>query len=216
MAATSSTTATAVTATRRAPAARLGRLVDRWLLPIYVVGVTAYLILPVAVMILFSFNDPDRPLEPELARVLARRVAQSARPPRSGGGRAEQPRHRVRVDPRRDDAGHDDRPGAVALLVPRPVGDEHPHLPADVDARDRPRRLAADDVRRVRPAADPGGARVPAQHPDHPDRAHHVQHQLRRRDREGATGELPASPRGGCDGPRARTSGRRSGRSPSR
>jgi spermidine/putrescine transport system permease protein len=28
------------------------------LLPIYVVGVTAYLILPVAVMILFSFNDP--------------------------------------------------------------------------------------------------------------------------------------------------------------
>jgi spermidine/putrescine transport system permease protein len=38
--------------------ARLGRLVDRWLLPIYVVGVTAYLILPVAVMILFSFNDP--------------------------------------------------------------------------------------------------------------------------------------------------------------
>jgi len=39
-------------------AARLGRLVDRWLLPLYVVGVTAYLILPVAVMILFSFNDP--------------------------------------------------------------------------------------------------------------------------------------------------------------
>ena len=28
------------------------------MLPIYVVGVTAYLILPVAVMILFSFNDP--------------------------------------------------------------------------------------------------------------------------------------------------------------
>jgi spermidine/putrescine transport system permease protein len=43
---------------RRASGARLGRLVDRWLLPLYVVGVTAYLILPVAVMILFSFNDP--------------------------------------------------------------------------------------------------------------------------------------------------------------
>ena len=43
---------------RRAPAARLGRFMDRWLLPIYVVGVTTYLILPVAVMILFSFNDP--------------------------------------------------------------------------------------------------------------------------------------------------------------
>jgi spermidine/putrescine transport system permease protein len=50
--------AAAVTAAQRAPAARLGRLVDRWLLPIYVVGVTTYLILPVAVMILFSFNDP--------------------------------------------------------------------------------------------------------------------------------------------------------------
>ncbi|HSL77138.1 MAG TPA: ABC transporter permease [Candidatus Limnocylindrales bacterium] len=33
-------------------------MVDRWLLPIYVRGVTAYLILPVAVMILFSFKDP--------------------------------------------------------------------------------------------------------------------------------------------------------------
>jgi spermidine/putrescine transport system permease protein len=44
----------------RPPSARatLGRFLDRWLLPIYVVGVTAYLILPVAVMILFSFNDP--------------------------------------------------------------------------------------------------------------------------------------------------------------
>jgi spermidine/putrescine transport system permease protein len=43
---------------RRSAGARLGRFVDRWLLPIYVLGVTAYLILPVAVMILFSFNDP--------------------------------------------------------------------------------------------------------------------------------------------------------------
>jgi spermidine/putrescine transport system permease protein len=42
----------------RSAGARLGRAVDRWLLPIYVLGVTAYLILPVAVMILFSFNDP--------------------------------------------------------------------------------------------------------------------------------------------------------------
>jgi spermidine/putrescine transport system permease protein len=58
MTTTSTTTTSAVTATRRAPAARLGRLIDRWLLPIYVVGVTAYLILPVAIMILFSFNDP--------------------------------------------------------------------------------------------------------------------------------------------------------------
>jgi len=38
--------------------ARVQRAADRWLLPIYVVGVTLYLILPVLVMIAFSFNDP--------------------------------------------------------------------------------------------------------------------------------------------------------------
>jgi spermidine/putrescine transport system permease protein len=54
-------TAATVDATRTSsPSARrrFGRLVDRWLLPLYAVGVTGYLILPVAVMILFSFNDP--------------------------------------------------------------------------------------------------------------------------------------------------------------
>ena len=51
-------TSSAAVAARRAPADRVARAVDHWLLPIYVVGVTAYLILPVAVMIMFSFNDP--------------------------------------------------------------------------------------------------------------------------------------------------------------
>jgi spermidine/putrescine transport system permease protein len=54
-------TATTPSSTRAAaPGARrrLGRLADRWLLPLYAAGVTTYLILPVAVMILFSFNDP--------------------------------------------------------------------------------------------------------------------------------------------------------------
>ena len=37
---------------------RVKRGVDRWLLPIYVLFVTLYLVLPVAIMILFSFNDP--------------------------------------------------------------------------------------------------------------------------------------------------------------
>ena len=37
---------------------RFRRAVDRWLLPIYVLGVTLYLVLPVLVMIVFSFNDP--------------------------------------------------------------------------------------------------------------------------------------------------------------
>ena len=51
-------TSSAAIAARRSPADRVSRAVDRWLLPVYVVGVTAYLILPVAIMILFSFNDP--------------------------------------------------------------------------------------------------------------------------------------------------------------
>jgi spermidine/putrescine transport system permease protein len=53
-------TATVVAARPGGPTARrrVGRLVDRWLLPLYAAGVTAYLILPVAVMIGFSFNDP--------------------------------------------------------------------------------------------------------------------------------------------------------------
>ena len=53
-------TAAVVAARPGGPTARrrVGRLVDRWLLPLYAAGVTAYLILPVAVMIGFSFNDP--------------------------------------------------------------------------------------------------------------------------------------------------------------
>ena len=37
-----------------------------------------------------------------------------------------------------------DRARARALPVPRPGDDQHPHLPAALDAGDRPRRLAAD------------------------------------------------------------------------
>jgi spermidine/putrescine transport system permease protein len=54
---------TAGTATGKAPTAPgtltgVGRAVDRALLPIYTLGVVAYLTLPVVVMILFSFNSP--------------------------------------------------------------------------------------------------------------------------------------------------------------
>ena len=37
---------------------RIRRFVDRWLLPLYVLFATLYLVLPVVVMIVFSFNDP--------------------------------------------------------------------------------------------------------------------------------------------------------------
>jgi spermidine/putrescine transport system permease protein len=50
-------TRSATTTTPR-PVARLARTLDRLLLPIYTLGVVAYLTLPVIVMILFSFNSP--------------------------------------------------------------------------------------------------------------------------------------------------------------
>ncbi|TME09264.1 MAG: ABC transporter permease [Chloroflexi bacterium] len=52
------TAARAAVAHRPSSFARLGGSIEHWILPIYTLGVTAYLILPVAVMILFSFNDP--------------------------------------------------------------------------------------------------------------------------------------------------------------
>jgi spermidine/putrescine transport system permease protein len=42
----------------RARRTGVGRALDRWLLPLYTLGVVIYLTLPVLVMILFSFNDP--------------------------------------------------------------------------------------------------------------------------------------------------------------
>jgi spermidine/putrescine transport system permease protein len=42
----------------RRVATRSGRVLDRWLLPVYALGVVAYLTLPVLIMIAFSFNDP--------------------------------------------------------------------------------------------------------------------------------------------------------------
>jgi spermidine/putrescine transport system permease protein len=52
---------TAIPAVQAAPrplSQRIARVFDRWLLPIYAVMAVLYLMLPVAVMILFSFNDP--------------------------------------------------------------------------------------------------------------------------------------------------------------
>ena len=41
---------------------RFGHRIERFILPLYTLGVTMYLILPVLVMILFSFNDSRRTL----------------------------------------------------------------------------------------------------------------------------------------------------------
>jgi spermidine/putrescine transport system permease protein len=43
---------------REAPARRIARGVNRWLIPVYTAGALFYLALPILVMIAFSFNDP--------------------------------------------------------------------------------------------------------------------------------------------------------------
>jgi len=55
---TAATRAVVAKPRRRSVGTRLAASVKHWLLPLYTIGVTVYLILPVAVMILFSFNDP--------------------------------------------------------------------------------------------------------------------------------------------------------------
>ena len=116
--------------------------------------------------------------------------------------------------------GHTHRPGPDALSVPWPGSHQLPDLPAHGDARSGHGRQPADRLHR-----DGYGLALPRGRADrdllsprlhhHPHRAHHVQHQLRRRHREGASGL--ASTGGSRKRPWtwARTNGRRSGRSPS-
>src|SRR6185437_8768492 len=103
-------------------------------------------------------------------------------------------RDRADRQPDRHRARHVDRARAGAVQLPRPGLDQHPHLPAAVDTGDRPRRVAADSV----PAHHRGHLRLR----DDLDRAHHVLHQLRGRDREGPPRRLRPTPRGGGDGSR--------------
>ena len=100
-----------------------------------------------------QLQRPGRPVEPAVGNVLDRRLAGSARTPGPARGGPEQPRHRVPVDDRRDDPRDAHRAGARALLRSAAGRHEPADLPADVDAGDRARRLAADDVHRVGPAA---------------------------------------------------------------
>ena len=128
-----------------------------------------------------QLQRPGRQVQLHLGGLQPRRLAQPVRR-RSASRTPSSPASRiaflstiVATDPR--DAH---RPGPDPLPVPRPGRDEPVHLPADGDAGDRPGRLAPDDVRR-RSASRRERA-------DDPHRPHHVQHQLRRRDRPGPPG----------------------------
>ena len=99
----------------------------------------------------------------------------------------------VDLDDRGDRTGDLPRARDRPSPLPRARRHEHPRLPADVDAGDRPRRLASHDV-------PPGAGRDRVRDDLH--RPRDVHRQLRRRDREGAADRLRPPSRGGGDGPR--------------
>ena len=80
---------------------RLGKTVDRWLLPLYVLFVVLYLILPVVVMIVFSFNDPTGRSNLTWKSFSIDAWLQSARAAGPARGRVQQHPHRLRRDDRR-------------------------------------------------------------------------------------------------------------------
>ena len=168
---------------------------------------SAYLLLPIAIVILFSFNDPTGHLQLHLGGLHVRQLDAT-------GTASRDPERRRSPRSRSASSRRSPRPLlgtliALALVrhrLPWPRRHEPADLPADVDARDRARRVAADAV------------------PQHERHLHvgfwtifiaHVMfmRQLRRRDGEGAADRLRPSPRGGGDGSRRQRVRRRSARS---
>ena len=94
---------------------RIHRWADRWLLPIYVLGVTLYLVLPVVVMIAFSFNDPAGRSNLQWGSFSIDAWLDPLGRPGLPEAVREQPRHRDPVDDRRDHPrdAHRARPGAL-------------------------------------------------------------------------------------------------------
>ncbi len=85
---------------------RLHRFVDKWLLPVYVAGVTLYLVLPVAVMILFSFNQPPGRSNLQWGEFSLEAWGDPLGRPGLARGRGQQPDHRVRGDDPGDHPRH--------------------------------------------------------------------------------------------------------------
>src|SRR6186997_2614877 len=140
-------------------------------------------------------QPPDGALQLRLERVHVQQLAELER----RAGHPGRDRHVTRGRAARDDRRHRARDahgdGHRAPSLRRARRDERPRVPADVDARDRPRCLAADAV----PEHDRG---VPARFHRDLHRARDVHRELRRRHREGAADRLRPAPRGGGDGPR--------------
>ncbi len=186
-----------------------------WLLPIYVLGVTLYLILPIVGHDRVQLQRPGRQVQPAMARVLDRRA---------GSIRSDGPACRRRSATasssrscRRSSRRSSGRSSGSPWSATRSAVGAAPTCSSSCPCRRRRSSSApaADDLSSRRPAAvHPGRAVVyPTQHPHHhPDRPHHVQHQLRGRHREGPAVGLPDAISRKRRWTSARTSGRPSGR----
>jgi hypothetical protein len=131
---------------RRSVGARTWAFAKRHALTVYALLVVGYLMLPIAVVILFSFNHPTGPVQLRLERVHVRELAALERRARHPGRDHHVARGRAARDARRDRARDAHGDGDRAAPLRRARRDEPPRVPADVDAGDRPRGLAAHAV----------------------------------------------------------------------
>ena len=77
--ATTSAAATPVAIARTAPRGTVRQRITPRLLPLFTVLAIIYLMIPIAVMIVFSFNTAGRQVQLRMARVLAQRLAAPVR-----------------------------------------------------------------------------------------------------------------------------------------
>ncbi len=173
----------------------------RWIrensLAIYSGLALIYMFLPVAIVVLFSFNSPagrQNTQWNEFSLDAWRNICKDPTICQSVGVSVDD---RAGCDPGRNDPGHDDRLRAGPSPLPRALVDQPAHLPADGHPRGGPRLRAAGIVPehvlgRLADAAGPV---------DDPDRPHHVRDQLRGGDCQGTPVGPGPAPRAGCDGP---------------
>ena len=151
--------------------------------------------LPIAVVILFSFNDPEGRFNYVWQGFTLDNWVELGRGARDAGRARHVAPGRPPRDARRDRARNADGDGDRPARLPRPGLGQRPRVPPDVDPRDRPRREPADAL----PEHD---ERLRARLLDDLHRPRHVHRQLHRGHGEGAPDRLRPAPRGGGDGPR--------------
>ena len=125
-------------------------------LNLYAALALIYLLFPIAIIILFSFNDPQSRFNFTWQGFTLENWKDPFGVPGLREAMVNSLKIAALVDGDRDDPRDDDGARAGALPVPRPRGHEPLHLPPARDARGRARRLAAVAVHRrsaTRPAS---------------------------------------------------------------